>query len=470
MRRATAAALLLCAGLAACGGGGERAGTATKAVASTPPASGRTATTTPASAPQPKLAGSHPCANATGFTCSTLAVPLDHSGKTPGTLRLRVSAADKAGAPVLVVLTGGPGQGGASFVPRVRARMRAVTRRYRLVMFDQRGTGAGALRCPALQKAMGTSDLTPPPPAAVDACATTIGPDRRFYSTADTVADLDALRAALGAQRLTLNGTSYGTFVAERYAIAHPDRVDKLVLDSVVPAASLDGLEVDGMTESARVLRAVCRAQHCPGDPAADLAAVVRSHHDGPELYDTLVALSVGAPSFPGVLSALRAARRGDIKRLDRIVRGVRRAQRAPAGVLSQGLHASTICADLVPPWGSSAAPLAGREQKLQEAAARSNPAPFDRATVIGNGLAQTCLRWPPTPAPAQPRSGDLPPVPTLLLAGGRDLSTPLPWAREQAAHTPNGKLVVVAGSGHSVQSRSPNGEGRRAVERFLLG
>ena len=46
--------------------------------------------------------------------------------------------------------------------------------------------------------------------------------------------------------------------------------------------------------------------------------------------------------------------------------------------------------------------------------------------------------------------------MPTLLLAGDRDLSTPLPWAREQAAHTPHGRLVVVRGAGHSVQSRSP--------------
>ena len=89
---------------------------------------------------------------------------------------------------------------------------------------------------------------------------------------------------------------------------------------------------------------------------------------------------------------------------------------------------------------------------------------------MVGNGFAQTCLRWPPTPAPAPPRSGDLPPVPTLLLAGDHDLSTPLPWAREQAAHTPQGKLVVVPGAGHSVQSRSPGAAGRRAVERFLLG
>jgi pimeloyl-ACP methyl ester carboxylesterase len=340
-------------------------------------------------------------------------------------------------------------------------------------MFDQRGTGAAALRCPALQRALGTSDLTVPPPGSVEACARALGPNRRFYSTADTVADLEALRVALGADKLTLDGVSYGTFVAERYAIAHPDRVAKLVLDSVVPAAGLDGLEVDGLRETARVLRAVCRGQHCPGDPAADLAAVVRARHNGvggPEIDDTLVALSVGAPSFPGVLAALREARAGHPQHLERIVRVVRRAQRAPAQVLSQGLHAATLCADTRSPWGGAGAPLAGREAALKKAAAAAgDPAPYDLATVVGNGYAQLCLRWPPTPAPPAPRTGDLPPVPTLLLAGDRDLSTPLPWAREQAAHTPNGKLVVVRGSGHSVQSRAPGGEGRRAVQRFLL-
>jgi pimeloyl-ACP methyl ester carboxylesterase len=468
MRRVALIAVALA--MAACGGAGGGGDT----THSTSAAHRARQQVPPAGAP-PRLTVSHPCADAKGFTCSTLLVGLDHSGRTPGDLRLAVAAADNADAPkgVLVALTGGPGQGGVDFVPRSRVRMRALLHDYRLVMFDQRGTGAAALRCPALQRAVGTSDLTVPPPGSVEACARALGPQRRFYSTADTVADLEALRVALGADKLTLDGVSYGTFVAERYAIAHPDRVAKLVLDSVVPAAGLDGLEVDGLRETARVLRAVCRSQHCPGDPAADLAAVVRARRDGvggPELDDTLVALSVGAPTFPGVLAALREARAGHPQHLRRLVRIVRRAQRAPAQVLSQGLHAATLCADTKSPWGGAGAPLAGRAAALSKAAAAApDPTPYDRATIVGNGYAQLCLRWPPTPAPPAPRTGDLPAVPTLLLAGDRDLSTPLPWAREQAAHTPNGRLVVVRGSGHSVQSRAPGGEGRRAVQRFLL-
>jgi pimeloyl-ACP methyl ester carboxylesterase len=132
---------------------------------------------------------------------------------------------------VLVFLTGGPGQPGVPFAPRLAGRLGPALRGYRLVMFDQRGTGAGALDCPALQRQTGASDLTVPAPAAVRACAAAIGPDRRFYATADTVADIEALRAALGVARLTLDGVSYGSYVAEQFALTHPGEVSRLVLD-----------------------------------------------------------------------------------------------------------------------------------------------------------------------------------------------------------------------------------------------
>src|SRR5256885_8145886 len=86
-----------------------------------------------------------------------------------------------------------------------------------------------------LFRSMGASDLTVPTAAAVRSCAAAIGPDRRYFATADTVADIEALRAALDVSRLTLDGVSYGSYVAEQFALAHPDRVRRLVPDSVVP-------------------------------------------------------------------------------------------------------------------------------------------------------------------------------------------------------------------------------------------
>ena len=77
------------------------------------------------------------------------------------------------------------------------------------------------------------------------------------------------------------------------------------------------------------------------------------------------------------------------------------------------------------------------------------------------------CLPWPPVPDAGLQRGGDLPDVPTLLLAGGRDLSTPLEWAQREAAQAPGGELVVVPKAGHGVSRRG--GKGQAALQEFLL-
>ena len=413
-----------------------------------------------------------PCPGLPGFSCGSLSVRLDPFGPAPGALSLRAAMSDAAAAPrgVLVLLTGGPGEAGVAFAARLAGRLGPALRGYRLVMLDQRGTAAGALNCPALQRQMGTSDLTVPAPAAVRSCAAAVGPDRGYFATANTVADLEALRRALGVPRLTLDGISYGSYVAEQFALAHPGEVSRLVLDSVVPTWNVDPLQLDTMRRTAAVLRDACAAQGCAADPAADLAAVVRRYHDGPALLDTLVALSIGAPSFPGVPAALHAAAAGRPAGLDGLMARVRAAQAAPAGYLSQGLHASTLCADLPMPWGGPETPLAARPAALARAVARLSTAqvwPFDRATAAGNGIIQTCLYWPPTPAPATARA-ELPRVPVLLLAGSHDLSTPLSGAQAQAARAPGGRLFVVPGAGHSVQSRAAGDAAQAEVARFL--
>ena len=463
--RATLALAVLMSCVAGCGGGGGGHGHT---------ASTRSGTSSP---PAPRLTGSHPCPDAHGFTCATLTVPLDHAGQAPGTLRLAVGYAPGESAPhgVLVFLTGGPGQPGVAFLNRIRSRLGAEIQGYRLVMLDQRGTGAGALNCPALQKAAGSSDLVVPPPGAVPACAASIGSARRFYTTAETVADLDSLRVALHVARLALDGVSYGTFVAERYALAYPRHTARLVLDSVVPQQGPDALYADALQRTGPVLRSVCTEQHCGFDPARDVATVVHARHDGPALLNALVAESVAFPSYQGIPQALHAAARGNPKGLDELLAGVRRGEAAPADALSQGLHESSVCVELAPPWEPAASPAQRRAVTDRAAAALTSAQvyPFDRATARGNGLVQGCLQWPataPADLPAGNPEGDLPPVPVLLYSGQRDLSTPQAWAREEAAKAPDGRLVSVPGAGHSVQLRAADPDVRRILGRFLGG
>lgn len=421
------------------------------------------------------LSGAAACPGLDGYTCATLSVPLDHGGATPGRLSLKVATADNTRAPkgVLLFLTGGPGQPGVPFVKRVAEQLKPVLKDYRLVMLDQRGTGDGALKCPALQEQMGSSDLTPPTADAVTACADALGPNRRFYATNDTVADLDLLRRALGVRKLTLDGVSYGTYTAERYALAHPAHVSRLVLDSVVPQTGYDPMDLAAMRAAPRILTAACEATDCPTDPAADLAEVVETYDNGVAVLDTLTTYEFVDPDYGALIEALHQAANGDPGPLKGLIEAVREGSAASAGELSQGLHAATLCLDGRYPWGRSDAPEAGRAEALAKAATDLTPSdhgPFDTTTATGLGSMLTCLHWPATPAPPLPPTDRrLPAVPTLLLGGDRDLSTPLEWLYDQRKLTPRAQVVVVRGAAHSVQTRATSDEGRKAVTAFLL-
>ena len=100
--------------------------------------------------------------------------------------------------PVLVCHPGGPGFSSSYF-----ADLAGLWERFTLVMLNPRGTGG--------------SDR----PA-----------DSGAYQIDDYVADLEELRVHLGQDRLLLLGHSHGGVVAQAYAAAYPDRVERLVLAS----------------------------------------------------------------------------------------------------------------------------------------------------------------------------------------------------------------------------------------------
>jgi pimeloyl-ACP methyl ester carboxylesterase len=430
-----------------------------------------------AAAPRPALTGSHPCDGLAGYTCSTLSVPLDRSGRVPGSLRLNVAAADNAKAPrgVLLFLTGGPGQPGVPSVARVAAKLAPLLSSYRLVLVDQRGTGGTAIRCPQLQAEIGTSDIAVPSARAVRACAAKLGRTRGLYATEATVADLDELRQALGAGTWTIDGVSYGTFVAERYAIAYPKAVRALVLDSVLPHVDPqadDALYLTGLKATGRVLRAACAELGCGFDPADELAWVVRHGNAPVALWDAIVTYEFVDPQYQRMIDAIHQARHGAPAALRALVAQIHQAGGAPPELFSSGLHAATLCADMRFPW-SSTTPVARRPALLarrMKTVPESAVWPFTRATAAHNGFIETCKIWPVTPAVTPPRRSKLPPVPVLLVNGDHDLSTPLAWAREEARLAPRGKLVVVHGASHSVQTREQGDVGKTAVREFLLG
>ena len=464
--RALLSAAMAAALLAACTGGGDEA--ADRPSRSATPSSQAPTSAPPVPGVPAELTDPYACRG--GFICAGLEVPLDRADPSGATLTLQVAleADPDASRGVLLALNGGPGAAGAPLAPELVERFGPeVVADYRIVTLDQRGTGPTALDCPALQQDGATQFL--PSADAVRACAATLGDARGHYGTDETVADLDRLREVLGADRLSLFAVSYGTFVAQQYAVAHPGETELLVLDSALPVGGLDALQRDVVRATPRVLGLACRAAGCPGDPVADLAEVVRAGDgaDGADLLSLLAAMSSARPSYDTLLPALRNAARGDRAGLDRLLQAYRTGFGTTPEVFSAGLNAAASCGDQRFPWGRSHAPLAGRQADVRrEVASAGNLSPFNGAAV-SEALAQ-CLAWPPV-APSKVELGQpqLPGVRVLFVSGDRDLSAPVEAIRAEADRAADGRLVVVRGAGHIVTARP--GRGREVVRDLLL-
>lgn len=433
-----------------------------------------------------------------GVQCGRLAVPLDRSGTVAGQVslyveRLRAARRPRRGATLL--LAGGPGQPAtyaydSGFGPDVRyEEWQALTPRNDIVVFDQRGTGrSGLLRCRDLESA---STLDAGTEAA--SCAVMLGRRRGSYRTADTVADIEQIRAELGAERLTIIGVSYGTYVAEAYAREHPTHVDRLVLDSVLDVTGVEPLYRDSFRAVPRVLTTLCRAgcRRFTRDPVADTEGLVgrlaaaplrgvavgvhgerrRVELTRPDLMFTLAAGDlddISRAAFPGaVVSALR----GDSAPLLRLRRrAIALESSGTPREFSSALMAATLCEEVRFPWARPASPDE-RQAAIDADAALIPPEqlrPFDAATAAGNDLVRLCKRWPH--ANAEPASADtgLPDVPVLLVEGEGDLRTPVETAERVAARFPRSRLLVAPYTGHSALSADLSGCLIRALDRFL--
>jgi pimeloyl-ACP methyl ester carboxylesterase len=331
-------------------------------------------TLTLAAGPGPAAAQSaprqSPCPGQERFGCGTLTVPLDWSARVPGTIGIKFAA--QRGVPssrkLLIALSGGPGQPAIEGATAFTLSLQPALSRYRLAVLDQRGTGtSGVLRCPNVQRLRSLDAIRP---GAVAGCAARLGPRRAFYATSDTVLDIEALRKALGADKVALMGISYGTHVALQYARAFPQNVDRLILDSVVGPNGPEPFLLDTYRNLPRVLREQCRAGRCRGitnDPVADLAALVqRLNASGPlrgtyvdergrrrrtayaspdELAFLLIEGDLNPLLQAALPGAISAARRGDLSALMRLRRI---GQGAPTRTsdLSIGLNVTTGCLD----------------------------------------------------------------------------------------------------------------------------
>ena len=430
------------------------------------------------------------CPGQSGFGCASIDVPLDRNDGGQGRVAIHYAIQKRGPRRILIALSGGPGQSSVAAASSFELSLEPALHRYRLAVLDQRGTGdSGVLDCPHLQDAR---SLDATQAAAVADCAAQIGPRRAFYSTADTVLDIDALRQALGVDKIALMGISYGTDVALQYARAFPTHVDRLILDSIVGPDGPDPFLLDTYRNFPRVLREQCLHGACAGatrDPVADVRAVAarmnarplrgttfdsrgRRHtttfHNADELSFLLTAGDLNPFLQADLPAALSAARLGDPALLLRL-RHLGEGGATGLADLSIGLNVTTSCEDVQLPY-KLATPFAQRPALALRALAAIPPAdfgPFDAATVERTSYVDDCMLWPHDVV-RQPFTGPLPDVPALLLGGTLDTRTPIENAQATKLQLPQATLVALHGSGHDTIDSDITGCTAVALRRFI--
>jgi pimeloyl-ACP methyl ester carboxylesterase len=441
-----------------------------------------------------------PCGASNEFACGHLTVPLDPSGATAGAITLAIS---RHRAPVgeeksaVIALAGGPGQAALPFAEQFTSELGPIVATRDLIVFDQRGIGLShPLSCHRFESSGGNSALGP----AVAECAAQIGPTRSFFTTADSVADIEAIRVAGGYEKLVLYGTSYGTKLAEEYAQDHPSHVEALVLDSVVPPNGPDPLNRATFAAIPRILTQLCERRACAHitrNPTADLANLIRRLGNGVKharwidghgrghrigitseaLLETLLDGDLEPTLRSEFPAAVRAAAHGDMAALARLLQragssGEDDEPESPEESFNTPLYYATTCEEGLFPWSRAASP----KRRLSEASAAILAlgarafAPFTAASALELSDMPACAFWPfTTPAPVA-RHAPFPSVPTLILSGAEDLRTPTANAREVAAQIPGSKLLVVPNVGHSVLGDDPTNCSLDALRALFAG
>lgn len=429
------------------------------------------------------------CVDFNGVRCASLDVPLDRAGTMQGTIPLRIARVGKTSGKTLMYLSGGPGGAGVSEMLGVLSSIPALENDFQLIGYDQRGTGrSGLLRCPRLEKDPYLRDT-----GAAEDCANRLGPARRFYTTADSVQDMEAIRQQLGVEKLTLFGISYGTELAVAYARAYPAHVERLILDSVVDYEDRDPFGSVMFRAMGPSLRSLCpaRCSAVSKDPGGDLAKLIaqlrarplqafaydslgRSHRVNitpTALFDLMLLTDYLPPLRALIPAGVQGALAGDGALLARLIRDSRRLEGFGSPRDFSVARYATVCETTPLPW-DPATPIEQRAAITQQRIATLAPAtfaPFDPAVVVEDEI-DLCLRWPDVPRPAvDAPPAPYPTAPTLILQGGEDLRTPPEWSANVAARIPGAHRIVIPGVGHSTVSEVRSCSAR-AILRFVAG
>ncbi|GAU68771.1 putative peptidase S33 family protein [Streptomyces sp. NBRC 110611] len=427
-----------------------------------------------------------PCGVA-GFECTTMKAPLDYAEPSAGTdLKLAV-ARKKATGPgsrlgSLMVNPGGPGGSAIDYLQQYAPQPASVRARYDMVAMDPRGVARSApVKCLSDRQMdrYTETDQTPDTPAEVDkltaafryfaeGCKSHSGKLLSHVSTIEAARDMDVLRAALGDQKLTYVGASYGTFLGATYAGLFPTRVGRLVLDGAMNP-DLDSRTVNrdqtaGFNVAFTAFAEACvKQRNCPlgqknaEDAGRQLAAFFKKLDARPvatgeerKLTESLAMTGVIAAMYdqrawPMLREYLAQAKAGNGRGL--LALSDSYYEREPDGHYANQMYANPAvnCLDLAPAFATP------------DQVRAALPGFREASPVFGENFAWAalnCAYWPVKASGTAHRIEAKGADPIVVVGTTRDPATPYTWAKALAQQLSRATLLTYEGDGHTAYGR----------------
>lgn len=419
--------------------------------------------------------------------CTSLEVPLDYDDPDGRTVRIaltRMASSDPSRRRgVLLTNPGGPGNSGLSH-PAVLATARLpadVQASYDIIGMDPRGVGASApATCgltpeqlvhgnfpPFAESAADVSAQAKPAKTFAEQCQRSKTADLLPHlNTANTARDMDRVRSALGEEKISFFGQSYGSYLGAVYAQLFPDRGDRIVLDSNLGPGGYDvtafRLLARGMQDRFPDFAAFVAAQPAYGlgktpkevvatydDLAERLAKKPVDGVDGTLFRGVTLEFLFSDGSFPGLAKLWQALDKGGPL-------PTKPPQPTSDNAVASRMH--VLCNDSRWP---------------QDIAAYQRSAAEDRAAypMLGGstGSMTPCAFWP-DPKQEPVRIGNDGPSNILLVQNERDPGTPLVGGRElRKTLGDRAKMVTADQGGHGVYPFGANTCANDAVTTFLV-
>ena len=391
--------------------------------------------------------------------------PADESaGESSITIDIRVvivPALDLTPAPdPFVPIAGGPGQGSVEFYASYANAFEAVRWNRDILLVDQRGTGESArLDCPVDDDLI-TGDFSIEQTRELTrSCLDALEYDPRYFTTSVAVADLEAVRIALGYPELNLYGISYGSRVAQHFVRRHPESTRTMVLDGVVAPQIALGPEIATLAQDALddILNRCVENDACNErfpDVGNDFVTLKALLEDAPvavrmqnpltgryetidfgrnELATAIRLLAYHSSTMAIVPLLIDEAANGNF---EPIAAQFLMTANALMDSLAMGMHNSVVCTEDMP---------------------YIDPDTIDRerleASYIGSfqldALEAICSEWPRGPIDDDFNDALTSDIPTLLLSGSADPITPPSYAELAIANLTRATHLIGERQGH---------------------